>query len=56
MTLCAKRGSSIAGIAISNCPVRKSAAAGVVADLRVLAMTVNLGLPAWLRKRPGGVA
>jgi hypothetical protein len=55
MTLWAKRGSSIAGIAISNWPVRKLAAVGG-ADLRVLAMPVNLGLPVRLRKRPGGVA
>jgi hypothetical protein len=54
MTLWAKRGSSIAGIAISSWPVRKSAGAGVVADLRVLAMAVNLGLPTRLRKRRAG--
>ena len=56
MTLWAKRGSSMAGIAISNWPVRKSAGAGGAADLRVWTMAANLGLPARLCKRPGGVA
>jgi len=38
MTLCAKRGSSMVGIAMSNCPVRKSAGDGSPADVRVWSM------------------
>ena len=46
----------MAGIAISSCPVRKSAEASEAVDLRVCSMTINLGLPTRLRKRPHGMA